>query len=178
MSKQQITALSVIGAAVAISLGAYAFLGGLKQVPMQAYANAEYDISFEYPQTYSLEERDTAGRHTIVIADKEALAEAPQNGEGPTAITVDIFDNPKRQTPSVWVRSDQASNFQLSDGTLASSTVSGKESVAYLWDGLYRGESYVFTHKDNILMFSVTYLTPQDQIKKDFTNLLKSLKIQ
>jgi len=174
---------------IALAAGAYVISRGQPETitppqnQMQSYSSATHGIAFQYPQSYALEERTAQGasapRHTIVIADREALAEAPENGEGPTSITVDIFPNPSGQTPEAWVRSNNQSNFQLAvNGTLATSNVSGKSAVAYTWDGLYRGDSYVFAHTGNILMFSVTYMTPEDTIRDDFARLLQTLELQ
>ncbi len=147
--------------------------------PMLAFENTEYGISFKYPSSYAVEEHHFADRHSIVLADKEALAQAPQSGEGPTTITFDIFDNPKGLTPSEWVRQNSASNFQLSpNGVLASTTQSGAEAVAYVWDGLYRGESYVFADEDDIVMASVTMLESDDEIRAAFERILRSLVLE
>lgn len=165
----------LIIAAVAVGLYAY----GEFSVPKLSYQSDEYGISFSYPDTYALSEQHVEGRHTIVLADKETLAAAPQNGEGPTTITFDVIDNPQNLAPSAWVKADTASNFQLSpDGTLASTTRDGAEAVAYVWDGLYRGESYVFDHGERLVMASVTMLEQGDRIKKDFERILRSLVLE
>ncbi len=166
----------LIGAALAIIViagGFYAYK--TLSTPMQSYTNAEYGISFNYPATYALNEYSYADRKTIVLADKEALAQAPQNGEGPTSITFDIIKNPTGLSSSEWVRQNSASNFQLATGGLASTTQAGIEAVAYMWDGLYRGESYVFGNDADIVMASVTMLETTDQIRKDFERILRTL---
>lgn len=146
--------------------------------PTLTYSNAEQGIAFEYPATYAVEEHAFADRHTIVLADKEAVLAAPQNGEGPTTITFDVFDNPTNLSPTEWVRTNSASNFQLSTGALASTTQAGTEAVAYMWDGLYRGESYVFQSGDRIVMASVTMLELTDSIRADFERVLRTLALQ
>lgn len=177
MNKNYLYAAGVVLVAAAIAVALYS--AGQFGTPKLAYESAEYGISFSYPETYALEERDAEGRHTIVLADKAALAAAPQNGEGPTAITFDIIQNTDNLAPSAWVKANPASNYQLSpDGTLASSTRDGAEAVAYVWDGLYRGESYVFSHGKDIVMATVTMLEPSDRIKKDFEAILRTLVLQ
>lgn len=147
--------------------------------PMISYTNSEYSISFEYPASYVFEEGQEAGHHSIVLMDKEVAAQAPKNGEGPTAITFEIFENPRALSPLAWAKATPASNFQLSpDQMLASSTQADAESIAYVWDGLYRGESYVFEHGTRIVMASVTTLTPEDQIRKDFEKILRTLSLE
>lgn len=167
----------ILGGAVLVALiaGAFFYLNAVPSVP---YANAEFGISFSYPESYRLDERDTGGRHVITLVDKEFLAASTTASEGPTSITVEIFPNTNELSPSEWVKATPASNFALSSGTLASSMQSGTEAVAYLWDGLYRGESYVFSQNGNIYMLSVTYMDAGDRIRKDFVRLLKSVQFE
>jgi len=177
LTKNYMYAAGAVLVVAAVAVGLYAY--GEFSVPKLSYQSAEYGISFSYPDTYALNEQHVEGRHTIVLADKEALAAAPENGEGPTAITFDIIMNPDNLAPSQWVKDNPLSNYQLSpDGTLASSTRDGTEAVAYVWDGLYRGESYVFDHGEDIVMASVTMFELTDQIKKDFEGILRTLVLQ
>lgn len=154
----------------------------------EMYENAIYDISFAYPSTYALQEREVGDGHryhySITLIDKETLANVPQNGEGPPSITIDIFQNNlDKLSIEDWVRGTSFSNFKLSpDGRLASSTVANAPALSYTWDGLYRGESVVFAHpgaagKDNIIMLSVTSLTHEDSIRSNFAMLLASISL-
>jgi hypothetical protein len=148
----------------------------------KTYENAEYGIAFNYPDTYTLVEHagSAAGGslHHIVIADTEALAQAPQNGEGPTAITFDIYSHTATSTEA-WIRSTPQSNFQLSpNGALTRVQVKGAEGYTYVWDGLYTGASVVFQHKSRIVMASVTTMSPTDPIATDFARILDSLELQ
>jgi hypothetical protein len=167
-------AIAIFVLLVAGALFAYRTLA----TPMTAFANAEYGISFDYPSSYELREVHTVDRHTIVLADKAALAAAPQNGEGPTTITFDIFANPVGISPEEWVRTNSSSNFQLGTGQMATTSQGGAESVAYVWDGLYRGQSFVFENGTDIVMASVTMLTVDDQITKDFEKILRTLELK
>ena len=147
------------------------------------YMNDTYDISFEYPDTYELQEREVGNgeryRYAITLIDKEALANIPQNGEGPPAINVEIFQNNlDKLSVETWVRGTNFSNFKLSpDGTLTVGTVAGTPALSYIWDGLYRGRSVVVAHKGNIIMLSVQWLTEEDAIIKDFADLLTSFDL-
>ncbi|MBI2610318.1 hypothetical protein HYW60_00050 [Candidatus Kaiserbacteria bacterium] len=167
-----------------VVIGAYLLFGTRSpSVEGARYANATYGISFEYPSAHALQEREVGDAHryhySITLIDKEALATLPQNGEGPPTISVDIFQNNLDQLSiEQWVRGTNFSNFKLSpDGLLASTTVAGVPALSYTWDGLYRGESTVFTHKDNVIMLSVTYLSRDDQIRADFARVLSSLTL-
>lgn len=150
-------------------------------VPGKTYENSAYGISFSYPETYTLEERDVTqapAHHSIIITDTQALAAAPAESEGPTAMTFDIYPANGKDTET-WIEQTQASNFNLSvDKEMHDATVGDAPAVAYTWDGLYRGNTFVFAHKGNIIMASATYLTTDDQILKDFTSVLKSVKLQ
>lgn len=150
----------------------------------RVYSSDTYDISFQYPENYVIEERDAAGsemraHHTIVLMDRDDAANIPQNGEGPTAITVDIFQNNlDRQTAEGWIKNSNNSNYKLAiSDTLRSGTVGGVPALGYTWDGLYRGDSLVFEHKGAIIMMSVTYMSPEDRIRTDFAQILSSVEL-
>lgn len=150
-----------------------------------------HGISFVYPDTYTLREYDvdTTQRYhySIVLVENSQtnrdLLDGKIVGEGPTAITIDVFQN-NLDTESLngFVVGNNNSNFKLSDGTYKQTTATRARvpALSYTWDGLYRGDSVVFAHesKDNILMASVTYLTPNDQIRADFKKVLASLTLE
>jgi hypothetical protein len=78
-----------------------------------------------------------------------------------------------------WIQQTPSSNFGLSvDKEMHDATVGGAPAIAYTWDGLYRGNSFVFAHKGNIVVASVTYLTTDDRILRDFTGVLKSVRLE
>src|SRR3989344_2692375 len=147
------------------------------------YRNPTYSISFQYPDRYELREREAGTQeryhYSITLIDKEAFPEIPQNGEGPPAITVDIFQN-NLDTLLIeqWVHGTNDSNFKLSpDDALTSTTVAGVPALSYTWDGLYLGRSVVLSHKDNIVVLSVQWLTEEDAIIEDSAKVLASLKL-
>ena len=171
---------------IILGVGVYVFMSEPWQrpaPPSSTYANSVYGISFSYPAGCVLDEREAGNgersRYVITLISGEALANIPQDGEGPPAITIDIFQNNlDKQKVEEWIRGNSFSNFKLSpDDALASTTVAGRDAYAYTWDGLYRGESTVFAHKDNIIMASVTYLSPEDAIRPDFFQILASLAL-
>ena len=171
---------------IILGVGVYVFMSAPWQRPVpppSTYSSSVYGISFSYPDAYALEEREAGNgeryRYVITLIDKGALANVPQDGEGPPAISIDIFQNNlDKQKVEEWIRGNSYSNFKLPpDGALASTTVAGRDAYAYRWDGLYRGESVVFAHKDNIIMASVTYLSPEDAIHSDFLQILASLAL-
>ncbi len=150
----------------------------------QTYDSAQYGLRFTYPDSYVLTERDEGSgersHHIIILMDKVAAANIPVGGEGPTAITIDIFGNGIDTLPvETWIKNTSASNYKQSiDGVLTPSTVGGIGGLSYTWDGLYRGESAVIAHKELMLMLSVTSLESIDTIRSDFAALLSSLQLR
>ncbi len=181
----------VLVVAIVFTAAAYLFLSpeetfNSTDIPakiMVAYTNVEHGISFTYPDTYILNEMEVGNgerwHYNITLIDKEAAANVPQNGEGPISITIDIFQNNlDKLTIAEWVNNVSYSNFKLIlGGALTSITLADKEALAYTWDGLYRGDSIVFEHDGNIVMLSVTYLSPEDDIISDFVNIALSLEL-
>lgn len=152
---------------------------------VRQYTSATSSLTFTYPDSYVLTEHDAPGsaeraHHVIVLIDKKAAANIPENGEGPTTITIDIFGNGlDKQTPEQWIKNSSLSNFKLSpDQALSTSTVAGVHGLSYVWDGLYRGESTVIAHGTDIMMFSVTSMDSTDRIRDDFKTLLLSVQLR
>ncbi len=182
--------LALIALLVLVGGGIYYFAmkdsgGASVQAPeTQVYEGGPYGVAFEYPSSYQFDEREVGTgerRHySIVLADRVAMANLPEGGEGPTTINIDIFQNNiDQQSVEAWIRNTNNSNFKLStDGELHATTVAGENALRYTWDGLYRGESVVIEHRGTIVMMSVTYLTPEDQIKRDFEDVLESVELK
>ncbi|MES2437056.1 MAG: hypothetical protein V4519_03510 [Patescibacteria group bacterium] len=148
---------------------------------LKSYQNIEHSIGFVYPSTYTLTQKELGNaerKHLRITLVSDTTVR--ENSEGPTSINFDIYQNNlDKQTIASWVKNYSESNFKQSvvEGKYASTTVAGKEAITYTWDGLYQGDSYVFAHATNIIMASVTYLTPEDTIKKDFETILSNLKL-
>lgn len=166
--------------------GTGADIGEVSQdLSMLTYSSTEYGVSFQYPDTYVIAERDEPGSsmrraHTVTLMDRDDAANIPEGGEGPVAITVQFFQNDiDDQTIENWIKNSSNSNYKLAiNETLRPGTVDGVATLGYTWDGLYRGDSIVFEHKDNIVMMSVTYMSPEDKIRTDFTQLLASVDLK
>jgi hypothetical protein len=151
---------------------------------MMSYIGAsEYDVDFLYPDSYTLIEHDVGNQaerphHTITLVRNEDYARMGTDGEGPTAITIDIFGNAQDALGlERWIRNTSVSNFKLSrDQTLSTSTVAGLDALSYTWDGLYTGESTVVRIDSRIFMFSVTYMNTAAPIRDHYTKLLKGVR--
>jgi hypothetical protein len=182
--------ITAVVAVIILALGAVYFLRS-PQTPstvtptpdraLKTFYNQKYGIAFNYPDSYEVKETDATGegtpRHSIVLADKAALASVPAESEGPPAITLDIFPNAQNQSPEVWIKGSNFSNFKLSpDGQISATAIAGEEGMAYGWDGLYRSNSIVINHKKQIYMFSVGYTTPDDLLIKDFAGIIASVQ--
>lgn len=148
-----------------------------------AYSNAKYGLSFTYSNDYQLSEIDAPGsalreQHTIVLQRKSDLP-APEGGEGPPSITIDIYQNNlDNQTTEGWIRGDSRSNFKLGDMTLASTTVDGKAALSYRWSGLYEGTTVAIARPNWVYAFSVTYLEMGADIIQDFVAIRESVRLQ
>jgi hypothetical protein len=147
----------------------------------RVYSSPMYPVSFRYPDSYVLEERDNPGsgerlHHTITLMRAEDLP-PPQGGEGPPAISIDLYQNNlDKLSTETWIRNSSTSNFKLSpDGILSSTTIAGQPELSYSWDGLYRGETVVRAREDFVVAFSVTYLSPEDDIRRDFEELVRTV---
>lgn len=151
-------------------------------VGLKKYSSSDYGVSFFYPSEYILTELDVPGsemrkHHIITLVNKKDLP-APDGGEGPTAISVDIYQNNlDKQTTEGWIRNSSISNFKLSGGNLASTTLGGMEALSYRWSGLYEGTTVVTSNPNWVYAFTVTYLEIGAPIIQDFVKLKEGLKI-
>lgn len=180
-----------------VALGLFAAVSFLKQPSLQSgvnppqssasstvvehYDNAAYGIAFDYPTGYVLDAKERGdghrGHYGIVLIREEDSAPRVDS-EGPTAISIDLYQNDlDGQTLVGWLKGSSFSNFKLSDGTYASTTVGGKEAVTYHWSGLYEGETTAFLHGKSVVAVSVTFITPEDVNIDTYKKLLASLKL-
>lgn len=190
-----------IGAIVALG-GAYLFMSAQNQDILPSspngnvaqdetedwntYTNEEFGFEFRYPKIYFLEEREVgdARRANYFIMLTEDTEEnrlvregkAPER-EGPLAITFDIYQNNLDKLSLVkWLTGTDDSNFKLGNGTYGTTTISGREAVVYKWSGLYVADNIAFEHADSIFSVAVTYMNPDDEIRKDFPKILATLR--
>jgi hypothetical protein len=155
---------------------------------LYSYASKVYSFSFQYPEQYVLDEKNVSTtkekRHTFTLitqTDKELMNAIGNNTDAvPTSITIDVFpEAATTQDVPTWVKNNAASNFKLSKNkVLATTTLAGIPAYAYTWDGLFGANSVAFAYKGNIIVASMTYITAQDVIWKDFGTVLQSIKLQ
>ena len=191
------TAIAVV-IAVIVVFGAFALFGGQSmplvtdQVPtegkasMLPYANEEYGISFEYPSNLFLFERTDVGTPenpqlaVVLVEDTQENRDvlegrATEAREGANGITVEAYQNPNSLSASDWVQN--STNWTVATSEATSVTVAGHEGVTYTWSGLYEGKSVVLTNADKAYVLSVSWMTPEDQIIRDFDMVLNTLSI-
>jgi hypothetical protein len=143
------------------------------------YISSEYGFSFTKPEGYNIVEATSPSdrRHSIVMSRMQDSI-IPVDGEGPTAITIDIFPNPQATSAATWVRANTISNFNISTTPLKETSVSGASAVSYEWDGLYKGRSVAFMHNGSVILISGTYNVVADQIYNDFDKVIQSFKFE
>lgn len=174
-----------IGCLLIGGVGAYFFLSGDEaRTPNsgdQRYENKKFGISFSYPNGYVLEEREIGSgerEHYAITLMRQADLPLPKDGEGPPTISIDVFQNNlDRLTLMQWLTETSYSNFKLSGGRYAETTVGGTSAVFFHWSGLYEGNTVAFLHGDVVVAISGTYLAPGDPIALDFEEVLASVRL-
>lgn len=181
--------LSIIGTLIAVAVIAYLAIDLRSEqperpAPKNSYVSETYGIAFEYPDSYVLEQgsRGNPGnsersQYSIVLTRQEDFGPRVDS-EGPTTITIDIYDNiPEATSLTKWLFGKNESNFKLSDGAIASTTIDGVEARTYRWSGLYEAETTAFIHNDRIIAVTVTYIAPTDANISVFRDLLASIEL-
>ncbi|HEY0010346.1 MAG TPA: hypothetical protein VGB97_00330 [Candidatus Paceibacterota bacterium] len=152
---------------------------------MLTYSAPEAGITFSYSPGYYLKERkEGAGnRPELVVVLVEDTTEnrevidgrSTTAREGPTSITLDVYPNPDRLGAEDWVRADTNWTVRTSDAApIGRGSITG---VTYSWDGLYSGKTVVVTRESRAYVFSVTWMSPEDPILKEFDRVLESVVI-
>lgn len=177
-----------IGAAIAAILAVASYwlypASPEKLTPMNSktYESARYGIAFQYPPKYRLSQRDESGpdgeHHVITLID-ESFFPLPENGEGPTGITVDIFENDRKSLSSEdFIRTVRASKYELGDGVLATTSYGGVTGLEYGWSGLYQGRSLVVARPGYVFMFSATHDKPDEATISDFSRIVEAVVLK
>lgn len=159
-------------ALVLIVLGV--FLYTEKDVP--DYTSEAYGISFSYPEGYLISEGAVGNDHYAIRLVREEDAIPPENGEGPTGVTIDIYAN-NTLPLSEWVATSNLSNFTLGDKSSTPTTVSGVPAVSYRWSGLYEGETTAFLYNGNVVAVSVMRIKPEEHTEA-YEELLSSFELR
>lgn len=180
-----------IGIAVIILLGlGSAFLSGPKQSQQPAPAAGSgdivpyigtADISFAYPNTYTLTERGDSfeGNPIVVMTLIDSAAVVPDMSEGPVAIAILSIPNPQNIPLETWIQTKSISNFYLSaDKKLVPASVSGEQGLSYTHTGLYENDATAVAHGGRVYLFFVSWTDAQSPMRSDFQNLLKTVQFK
>ncbi|HYD93267.1 MAG TPA: hypothetical protein VEB18_02310 [Candidatus Paceibacterota bacterium] len=143
--------------------------------PENSYANDRYGISFSYPTNYTLTENRTDAdgvQYAIVLTRSgETL---PVNGEGPTTVTITVFED---ATLDEWLESPR-SNLMLGSGETEPSMVGDMAAVTFRWSGLYEGETTAFQHGENVIAISKTWIAEDDDTHDVYVSVLNSFSFR
>jgi hypothetical protein len=144
---------------------------------LEQYDSPALGVSFTYP--FARYDIQTPAEGTVVLVPEGYVP--PQGGEGPPAITItSVAVDPSTDLES-WIRTDKRSNFYLSaDQKLAGGPthelVGGEPGFMYRYSGLYENMAIATKHSSKIYVFNVSWSDSQDLIRKDFTELISSVK--
>lgn len=145
---------------------------------MVQYSNDAYGISFAHPDSYGLEGRDMTINgevvHLLTLTPKGVTI--PEYGEGSTAITLSIFELSKKTSLEDWVHS-MTNTYPKPQGgfSYTERVVDGTRGVSYTSTGLYESDNIALMRGNRIYVFSVSWLTRNDIILKDFDTVLASV---
>lgn len=150
------------------------------------YSSDIFGIRFRYPTHYFLEEREVGNAeraHYLVMLTEDTeenrlVREGKAPGrEGPIAITLDVFQNMEQQSVESFIKNTSQTNYKLGDGVLTKTKVGTRDALSYRWSGLYEGRSVAFVNGPHVFLWSVTWLTPDDRIIKDFDEMVRAAEI-
>jgi hypothetical protein len=153
-----------------------------------SYRNERFGFAFQYPARYelSVQESDPEGvgdPQVTVTLIQSADAAPRENSEGAPVISVRAIESTNRTNPVTdnslrwWITggAGNLTNYKLSaDGTLSSTTVAGQDAFAYRYSGLYETDAVAFFSADRKTgyVLSAGWLTEDDQIRKDFSDVV------
>ena len=148
------------------------------------YSSAEYKIVFQYPSSLYLKEISNAGtlgnpqlevvmmentqtnRDTLDSKLKEREAGSPE-------ITVGVYQNPDGLSAGKWAENTP---WFIGSEDLTPISVGGQDGGSFSWDeGLYKGKSLIVTKGKLVYVFTLNWLTPEDQLIKEFNVVLNSV---
>jgi len=156
---------------------------------LNVYTSEKFGFQFYYPKKYFLEEKEVGNAeryHYAIILTEDTeenrlVREGKSPGrEGPVSINIDTYQNNlDNLSAEEWIRNTNDSNFKLSlEGVITKIMVGNKEALSYRWSGLYEADNLVVARDENIFSFVVTYLTPEDEIRKDFDEIIKAVEFE
>ncbi|HEY0964218.1 MAG TPA: hypothetical protein VGE31_00270 [Candidatus Paceibacterota bacterium] len=108
--------------------------------------------------------------------DMPAVENPPEGGEGPATITIQVFENTKKQFPRQWAEENNAySNIGLVMGEIEEAVVGGANAITYKADGLYASNVAVFASGEKMYVVQGAYRDEANPTFRDFTPLLNTI---
>jgi hypothetical protein len=135
------------------------------------------------PQGYVVEELSLTQSPDVLYAfsliDRAAWEELKQSTtprEGPPSITVYVFDNASGMPAEEWVGQNMYANYMEEVAQVHDTTVGNVPAIKYHTTGLYEGEAVVVSYSGRIYLLMGSYFTREDQIARDFEEILQTVE--
>lgn len=153
------------------------------EASVQYIESETFGFSIPYDDTdegYVAIEPEDATRGDLVFVRtlfemEEYVLGTPTEGEGLPGITIEVFRNPMNLSSEEWVRSHSRSNFELTvDGSITDEHAGELHLAHYIWDGLYRADSYALADNGYIYLFTASYIDDSREVRDDLLTMLGS----
>lgn len=179
--------LVVVGAIGVLILGYALWVGAPEPVSptpstesKMSYAVPELGISLLFPDTYtyivSADTYNEKDMRVVSFLKKEDFEHVPQQSEYPPGITLVIVERADEKTLEQWVRTEQLSNFELSQNKiLTATTVGGKLAYEYSFSGLYENDAIAVAHNGRVYLFFAAWNTAGDATRADMQAMVQSV---
>jgi hypothetical protein len=114
----------------------------------------------------------------ITKRDLTELAESVGPREGPQAITLHAYENPRGLSLDAWMAEFAGTiNYRSELGEARNTLVAARDARVFRGDGLYPSETVVFEHRSFVIVITGTFNAPEDRIYKDFLDMVGSLAL-
>lgn len=176
----------VVSGAVLLAalLTLFAWIGTM-YIHTNALARYTYEpagFSFTYSSQYGVTEtaRDTEGVTVVIAPVQTTTKNQPVFDEALPDMRCVLSPNKSNIPLPVWIRSAQ---YSLESGHLLSGTeypsadILNKDALGFKTDGLYASDHVAFEHNGYIIDCSVGYITIDDPLRMDFTDLLGRIEL-
>lgn len=112
----------------------------------------------------------------VVLRSADAENDIEQ-GDGPPAMTITVFENPESKTAESWARTEPWAN-AVSEEVLVPVNYGGVRGVRYASDGLYRADSIVLTKGSKVYHLVGMFDDQASVMRTDFADLLGTLSLR
>ena len=159
-------------------------------IKYKRYWNPDLGLTFGYrlePNGYTLIEKDIKElQNNSVIkylmlfntAEHEELLSATEPRDGPPIISIMILKNPDNLEVFTWLKDNGfITNYREGETVLQPVELGGAKGVRYKADGLYQDDVVVLNNNYSIYVFTGSYNSPEDVIRKDFLAFLQTINL-